>query len=163
MFAGLKNVIIDEVHAFATQKRGDILNLSLSRLQSINPGLRRVALSATVADVDAYRAWLAPDGDIGAVTPVMGEAGAEPHVAILIPDGRIPWSGHSGKYAAKQVMEEIERRATTLVFCNTRGLAELIFQSLWSVNEANLPIAIHHGSLSIEARRKVEAIGRANV
>jgi len=157
MFANLKTVIIDEVHAFATQKRGDILNLSLSRLQSINPGLRRVALSATVADVDAYRAWLAPDGDIGAVTPVMGEAGADPHVAILIPEGRIPWSGHSGKYAARQVMEEIERRATTLVFCNTRGLAELIFQELWSVNEATLPIAIHHGSLSIEARRKVEA------
>src|SRR3546814_17471281 len=67
MFAGLKTVIIDEVHAFATQKRGDILNLSLSRLQSINPGLRPVALSATVAAVDAYRAWLAPDGDIGAV------------------------------------------------------------------------------------------------
>jgi ATP-dependent helicase Lhr and Lhr-like helicase len=157
MFAKLKTVIIDEVHAFATQKRGDILNLSLSRLQSINPGLRRVALSATVADVDAYRAWLAPDGDIDAVTPVVGEAGADPHVAILIPEGRIPWSGHSGKYAARQVMEEIERRATTLVFCNTRGLAELIFQELWSVNEANLPIAIHHGSLSIEARRKVEA------
>ncbi|GAY20601.1 ATP-dependent helicase [Sphingobium fuliginis] len=157
MFPGLKTVIIDEVHAFATQKRGDILNLSLSRLQSINPGLRRVALSATVADVDAYRAWLAPDGDIGAVTPVLGEAGADPNVAILIPEGRIPWSGHSGKYAARQVMEEIERRATTLVFCNTRGLAELIFQELWSVNEANLPIAIHHGSLSIEARRKVEA------
>jgi len=157
MFANLKTVIIDEVHAFATQKRGDILNLSLSRLQSIHPGLRRVALSATVADVDAYRAWLAPDGDIGTVTPVMGEAGADPHVTILIPEGRIPWSGHSGKYAARQVMEEIERRATTLVFCNTRGLAELIFQELWSVNEANLPIAIHHGSLSIEARRKVEA------
>ena len=157
MFANLKTVIIDEVHAFATQKRGDILNLSLSRIQSINPGLRRVALSATVADVDAYRAWLAPDGDIDAVTPVMGEAGADPHVAILIPEGRIPWSGHSGKYAARQVMEEIERRATTLVFSNTRGLAELIFQELWSVNEANLPIAIHHGSLSIEARRKVEA------
>src|SRR3546814_15118124 len=83
MFAGLKTVIIDEVHAFATQKRGDILNLSLSRLQSINPGLRRVALSATVAAVDAYRAWLAPAGDIGAVTPVMGAAGAEPHVANL--------------------------------------------------------------------------------
>src|SRR3546814_13594229 len=69
MFAGLKTVIIDEVHAFATQKRGDILNLSLSRLQRINPGLRRVALSATVADVAADPAWLAPDAAIGAVPP----------------------------------------------------------------------------------------------
>ena len=156
MFAQLRTVIIDEVHAFATQKRGDLLSLSLARLQQINPELRRVALSATVADVDAYRAWLAPDGDINAVTPVIGEQGADPNVAIFIPEGRIPWSGHSGKYAAKQVMAEIERRQTTLVFCNTRGLAELIFQELWTVNEANLPIAIHHGSLSVEARRKVE-------
>jgi ATP-dependent Lhr-like helicase len=157
LFANLKTVIVDEVHAFATQKRGDLLSLSMARLQAINPALRRVALSATVADVDAYRAWLAPDGDIDAVTPVIGEAGAEPNVAILIPEGRVPWSGHSGKYAAKQVMEEIARRETTLVFCNTRGLAELIFQELWNANEDNLPIGIHHGSLSIEARRKVES------
>ena len=156
MFAQLKTVIIDEVHAFATQKRGDLLSLSLARLQRINPGLRRVALSATVADVDAYRAWLAPDGDINSVAPVMGEEGADPDIAIFIPEGRIPWSGHSGKYAAKQVMAEIERRQTTLIFCNTRGLAELIFQELWTANEANLPIGIHHGSLSVEARRKVE-------
>ena len=53
-------------------------------------------------------------------------------------------------------MDEIARRNTTLVFCNTRGLAELIFQELWDVNDDNLPIAIHHGSLSVEARRKVE-------
>ncbi|WP_370170301.1 ligase-associated DNA damage response DEXH box helicase [Sphingobium abikonense] len=157
LFAHLRTVIVDEVHAFATQKRGDLLNLSMARLQTINPGLRRVALSATVADVDAYRAWLAPDGDIGAVTPVLGEEGADPHVAILIPEGRVPWSGHSGRYAAAQVMAEIQSRGTTLVFCNTRGLAELIFQDLWSVNDANLPIGIHHGSLSIEARRKVES------
>ena len=156
MFAQLKTVIIDEVHAFATQKRGDLLSLSLARLQRINPGLRRVALSATVADVDAYRAWLAPDGDINRVVPVMGEQGADPDIAIFIPEGRIPWSGHSGKYAAKQVMAEIARRQTTLIFCNTRGLAELIFQELWAANEANLPIGIHHGSLSVEARRKVE-------
>ena len=156
MFAQLKTVIIDDVHAFATQKRGDLLSLSLARLQRINPELRRVALSATVADVDAYRAWLAPDGDINSVAPVMGEEGADPDIAIFIPEGRIPWSGHSGKYAAKQVMAEIERRQTTLIFCNTRGLAELIFQELWTANEANLPIGIHHGSLSVEARRKVE-------
>ncbi|MCC4232111.1 ligase-associated DNA damage response DEXH box helicase [Sphingobium soli] len=157
MFAHLRTIIVDEVHAFATQKRGDLLNLSMARLQTINPDLRRVALSATVADVDAYRAWLAPDGDIGTVTPVLGEAGADPHVAILIPEGRVPWSGHSGRYAAAQVMAEIQSRGTTLIFCNTRGLAELIFQDLWSANDANLPIGIHHGSLSIEARRKVES------
>ena len=157
LFDTLKTVIVDEVHAFATQKRGDLLALSMARLQAINPALRRVALSATVADADAYRAWLAPDGDINSVTAVIGEVGAEPDVTILIPEGRVPWSGHSGKYAAKQVMAEIERRGTTLVFCNTRGLAELIFQELWSANDNNLPIAIHHGSLSIEARRKVES------
>ncbi|MBG6118330.1 MULTISPECIES: ligase-associated DNA damage response DEXH box helicase [unclassified Sphingobium] len=157
MFADLQTVIVDEVHAFATQKRGDLLSLSMARLQRINPGLRRVALSATVADVDAYRAWLAPDGDIDTVATVLGEAGAEPNVTILIPQGRVPWSGHSGKYAASQVMAEIAAHQTTLVFCNTRGLAELIFQELWSANDANLPIAIHHGSLSIEARRKVES------
>lgn len=157
MFADLQTVIVDEVHAFATQKRGDLLSLSMARLQTINPNLRRVALSATVADVDAYRAWLAPDGDIDTVAAVLGEAGAEPNVTILIPEGRVPWSGHSGKYAAAQVMAEIAAHQTTLVFCNTRGLAELIFQSLWSANDDNLPIAIHHGSLSIEARRKVES------
>jgi len=157
LFAGLKTVIIDEVHAFATQKRGDLLSLSLARLRRIAPALRRVALSATVADADAYRAWLAPDGDIDSVTLVEGEAGAPPQVSILIPEDKVPWSGHSGKYAARQVMAEIARRRTTLVFCNTRGLAELIFQELWSANDDNLPIGIHHGSLSREARRKVES------
>jgi ATP-dependent Lhr-like helicase len=157
LFADLRTVIVDEVHAFATQKRGDLLSLCLARLQAINPALRRVALSATVADVDAYRAWLAPDGDIDTVETVIGDPGADPQIEILIPEGRVPWSGHSGKYAAAQVMQEIARRRTTLVFCNTRGLAELIFQELWSVNDENLPIGIHHGSLSREARRKVES------
>jgi ATP-dependent Lhr-like helicase len=54
-------------------------------------------------------------------------------------------------------MRLIEQHKTTLVFSNTRGLAELIFQKLWAENEKGLPIGIHHGSLSTEARRKVEA------
>jgi ATP-dependent Lhr-like helicase len=54
-------------------------------------------------------------------------------------------------------MRLIEQHKTTLVFSNTRGLAELIFQKLWDENEQGLPIGIHHGSLSVEARRKVEA------
>jgi ATP-dependent Lhr-like helicase len=156
IFAGLKTIVIDEVHAFATGKRGDLLSLCMARLQRLAPGLRRVALSATVADPDGYRAWLAPDGDIGAVDLVIGEPGAEPDIAILLPDGRVPWMGHSGRYAAEQVMAEIETHRTSIIFCNTRSLAELIFQDLWKVNMLGLPIGVHHGSLAREARRKVE-------
>ncbi|MDZ7588734.1 MAG: ligase-associated DNA damage response DEXH box helicase [Parasphingorhabdus sp.] len=162
MFAGLRHVIIDEVHAFATGKRGDLLALSLARLQAIAPTLRRTALSATVADPDAFRAWIAPHGDIDAVTHVLGEEGAPPDIAIMLPvdaDGeaaRIPWAGHAGAYAIPQVMAQIAANRMTLIFTNTRFLAEFIFQALWNINEAALPIGIHHGSLSVEARRKVE-------
>jgi len=157
LFAGLRTVVIDEVHAFAAGKRGDLLSLSLSRLQKLAPGHRRVALSATVADPDNYRGWLSSDGDVDSVALVLGDPGAEAEISILIPEDRIPWSGHSGRYAAAQVMAEIETHKTTIVFCNTRSLAELIFQDLWAQNEMSLPIGIHHGSLSIEARRKIEA------
>ncbi|MBB4619084.1 ATP-dependent Lhr-like helicase [Sphingomonas abaci] len=157
MFAGLRTIVIDEVHAFATGKRGDLLALAMARLQRIAPGLRRVALSATVADPDGYRAWLAPDGDIDAVSLVRGEPGAAPRIDILLPQDRVPWAGHSGRYAAEQVMGEIAAHRTSIVFCNTRSLAELIFQDLWKANEHGLPIGVHHGSLALEARRKVEA------
>jgi ATP-dependent Lhr-like helicase len=156
MFEGLRTIVIDEVHAFATGKRGDLLSLCMARLQRISPGLRRVALSATVADSEGYRAWLAPDGDIDQVAMVQGEAGADPNIAILLPEDRVPWSGHSGRYAAEQVMVEIELHKTSIIFCNTRSLAELIFQDLWKVNTMSLPIGVHHGSLALEARRKVE-------
>ena len=157
IFANLRTIVVDAVHAFASRKGGDLLSLCMARLQRLAPGLRRVALSATVADADGYRAWLAPDGDIDAVSLVLGEAGADPDIAILLPEGRVPWSGHSGRYAAEQVMAEIETHRTSIVFCNTRSLAELIFQDLWKVNAMSLPIGVHHGSLALEARRKVEA------
>ncbi|MEN3745613.1 ligase-associated DNA damage response DEXH box helicase [Sphingomonas sp. HF-S3] len=156
MFDTLKTVVIDEVHAFASGKRGDLLSLCLARLHALVPGFRRVALSATVADPDAYRAWLAPYGDIDTVTLVQGEKGADPDIAILLPEVRVPWSGHSGIYAIEQVMAEIETHRTTIVFCNTRGLAELVFQQLWKANRLSLPIGVHHGSLSLEARQRAE-------
>ena len=157
LFAGLKSIVVDELHAFAKEKRGDLLSLSMARLQQIAPGLRRVGLSATISDPDAYRSWLAPDADMELVDLVEGDPGAEPDLSILIPENRIPWSGHSGRHAAREVMDLIDKHKTTLVFCNTRSLAELIFQDLWAVNDQALPIGIHHGSLALEARRRVEA------
>ena len=156
MMAGVERVVVDEIHAFAPTKRGDLLALSLARLQVLAPSMRRAGLSATVADPDAYRAWLAPDGELDMVARVDGEPGAEPKIDILVPDGRIPWMGHNGRYAATEVMKLIAAHKTTIVFVNTRAVAELVFRDLWAVNEDALPIGIHHGSLAPEARRKVE-------
>jgi len=157
MFENLRTIVVDELHGFAKEKRGDLLSLSMSRLQKLAPGLRRVGLSATISDPDAYRTWLAPDADMDLIDLVIGDPGAEPDLSILIPEEKIPWGGHSGYHAIADVMRLIEQHKTTLVFCNTRGLAELIFQKLWDENDQVLPIGIHHGSLSVEARRKVEA------
>ncbi|WP_209349197.1 ligase-associated DNA damage response DEXH box helicase [Pontixanthobacter sp. CEM42] len=157
LFRNLKRIVIDEVHAFATGKRGDLLALCLSRLQSIAPDMRRAALSATVADPEAFQAWLAPWGDVDQVALVIGEEGAEPDLEILLPqEERVPWGGHAATWAIPQLYEQIRDNKTTLIFTNTRFLAEFIFQNLWEANEEQLPIGIHHGSLSREARRKVE-------
>ena len=156
MLAGVQSVIIDEIHAFATTKRGDQLSLALSRLQALAPRLRRVGLSATIADPEAYQGWLAPDADASAVTLVIGDPGAAPVVEIIIPEDRIPWAGHNGRWAAKAVMRRIEAARLAIVFVNTRAVAELVFRDLWSENDHALPIGIHHGSLSPEARRKTE-------
>jgi ATP-dependent Lhr-like helicase len=157
LFAGLQRVVIDEVHAFATTKRGDLLALALGRLQALSPGLRRVALSATLGDPDDYRAWLAPWGDLNSVALIEGDRGAAPEVEILQPvDARVPWGGHAGTWAIGQVYDLIRRHRTTLVFTNTRFLAEYVFQRLWDANDDTLPIGIHHGSLSREARARVE-------
>jgi ATP-dependent Lhr-like helicase len=157
LFEGLSTVVIDEVHAFATGKRGDLLALALARLQAIAPDLQRTALSATLADPDAFRGWLAPWGEIDSVALVEGEKGAPAEVEILLPrEERVPWGGHAAIWAIPQLIEIVRRNKVTLIFTNTRFLAEFIFQKLWEANEENLPIGIHHGSLSKEARRKVE-------
>ena len=158
LFAGLKRIVIDEVHAFANGKRGDLLVLALARLQALAPKLQRVALSATLADPEVYRRWLAPQGEAAAVAVVEGEQGAPPELEIVLPqEARVPWGGHAAAWAVPQLYQAIKANKTTLVFCNTRFLAEFIFQELWDANEDHLPIGIHHGSLSVEARRKVES------
>lgn len=162
LFAGLKRVVIDEVHAFAAGKRGDLLALALARLQAIAPGASRAALSATLAHPLSFQEWLAPQrddgtGEIAAADLVLGEDGAPPDLEIMLPEeARIPWGGHAGRWAVPRLYNLIKANRTTLVFTNTRFLAEFIFQCLWDENADHLPIGIHHGSLSTEARRKVE-------
>ncbi len=155
-FEDLRCIILDEVHAVWPSKRGDLLSLGLARLQQVAPNLRRVGLSATVDDPDVIRRWLTPtvadDVDL-----VRGAPGAPPVVDVLLSQGQVPWAGHTAQHAMPEVYEAIKGARTALVFVNTRFQAEFAFQELWRLNEDSLPIALHHGSLSAEQRRKVEA------
>ncbi len=156
LLRNLKCVIIDELHSIVSQKRGVLLSLALSRLRTHAPQARFTGLSATVADPNALCAWLAPVGT-PPVSLVLGKAGAPPRIRILDSVERVPWSGHSARYAIPEVYETIKRAKLALLFVNTRSQAELLFQELWTANEDHLPIAIHHGSLDVMQRRKVEA------
>ncbi len=159
VFGGLRCVVVDELHALADNKRGDLLSLALARLGTLAPGCRRVGLSATVAHRDALLAWLSPTGRAAdaPVELIRTEGGAEPEIEILATRERLPWSGHMAVHALGEVYERIRRARTTLVFVNTRAQAEIVFRELWRRNDEALPIALHHGSLSAEQRRKVEA------
>ncbi|HEY9536048.1 MAG TPA: ligase-associated DNA damage response DEXH box helicase [Kiloniellaceae bacterium] len=157
VFGNLKCVAIDELHAFAGTKRGDLLALGLARLQSLSPTCRRVGLSATVHDPDWLAAWLSPTTEASGVRRVVGRDGAEAEVEILTTREELPWAGHMAVHALAEVYQRIRRAGTTLVFVNTRAQAEIAFQALWHLNDDALPIALHHGSLAVGQRRKVEA------
>lgn len=155
MFAGLRRVVLDEIHALAESKRGDQLMLGLARLRGLAPGLRVTGLSATVENPQALASFM---GAGGVPVPVIAaDPGPEPDIAMLPTRQAPPWAGAGGRFAARDVLELIARHRTTLVFINTRAQAELFFQALWAVNDENLPIGLHHGSLSREARARVEA------
>ena len=75
---------------------------------------------------------------------------------MLEPGEYLPWAGHSARHAFPQIYELIKQHKMTLVFVNTRSQAEMIFHALWHINEDALAIALHHGSLDVAQRRKVE-------
>ena len=158
LFGDLRVVVFDELHALVTSKRGDLLALGLARLRRLAPAMRAVGLSATVSNPVELQAWLVPqDGNSVPADLVTVVGGARPDITILQSEERIPWAGHSARYAYGELYEALKRAKLTLIFVNTRSQAEMVFQELWSLNEAHLKIALHHGSLDVAQRRKVEA------
>ncbi|MEM6413929.1 MAG: ligase-associated DNA damage response DEXH box helicase [Pseudomonadota bacterium] len=157
-FSGLKTIILDELHAIGNTKRGHLLALGIARLRKLAPDLRLTGLSATVPDPQTLIDYLTPQGtDAEEAVLIRAAGGAKANVKVLNSENRIPWSGHSARHAWDEVYEEIKEAGLTLVFVNTRSQAELTFQALWRLNEDNLAIALHHGSLDVAQRRKVEA------
>ncbi|CAN7159546.1 ligase-associated DNA damage response DEXH box helicase [Rhizobium sp. LjRoot254] len=158
-FKDMEYVIFDELHSLVTSKRGHLLSLGLARLRKLAPKLKTLGLSATVAEPDDLRKWLvaqAPEeARLSGLVTVSG--GARPVITILDTEERIPWSGHSARYAMGEVYKAIGEHRTTILFVNTRSQAEMLFQELWRINDDSLPIALHHGSLDVGQRRRVEA------
>ena len=154
-FKSLRRVVLDELHALVTSKRGDLLSLDLARLKLLAPELSAVGLSATVREPEALQRFLG-----GAQTPaglVTVTGGAQARIGILDSESRLPIAGHTTAHAMADIYAAIRAHKLTLVFVNTRMQAEFAFQALWDLNEDGLPIALHHGSLDATQRRKVEA------
>jgi ATP-dependent Lhr-like helicase len=169
LFSSLKRIVLDELHALVTSKRGDLLSLGLARLWRLAPQVRAIGLSATVAEPESLARFLVPqivspphaseasggEGERRADIVVAGGAAA-PIVEMLDTRERLPWAGHSARHALGEIYDLIKRNKTTLVFVNTRSQAEMLFQDLWRMNDDGLAIALHHGSLDVGQRRKVE-------
>ena len=158
LFGSLKRVVLDELHALVTSKRGDLLSLGLSRLWKLAPDMRIIGLSATVAEPESLARFLVPqtDGEVLSADIVTAGGAAAPVVEMLDTRERLPWAGHSARHALGEIYDLVKANRTTLIFVNTRSQAEMLFQDLWRMNDDNLAIALHHGSLDVGQRRRVE-------
>jgi ATP-dependent Lhr-like helicase len=158
LFSSLKRIVLDELHALVTSKRGDLLSLGLARLWRLAPDMRAIGLSATVAEPEQLARFLVPQADGKEISAdiVMAGGAAPPIVEMLDTKERLPWAGHTARHALGEIYDLIKANKTTLVFVNTRSQAEMLFQELWRMNDDALAIALHHGSLDVAQRRKVE-------
>jgi ATP-dependent Lhr-like helicase len=150
LFAGLRWVVVDEVHALAASKRGADLALSLERLTQLARGrLQRIGLSATATPLTEAARWLAGDGCV-----IARAAEATPLQLTLVP---LEESGHFLPSLVDRLMPEVRGNRSTLVFTNNRRLAEQLGWALRrNMPELQAEIAVHHSSLAPERRRHVE-------
>lgn len=153
MLRTVRTLIVDEIHAVADDKRGSHLALSIERLQSLTGApLQRIGLSATVRPVEEVARFLSPVAEIVNV----GHR-REMELAVEVPKDEL------GPVASNEMWSEIYDRLaelirenrTTLVFVNTRRLAERVSHHLGERlgGDAVLP---HHGSLSRSLRLDAE-------
>ena len=160
IFSSLRCVIIDEIHALTGTKRGDLLSLTLAKMRQLSAlhnkqALQTIGLSATVSEPSRFAALLDPNSSkVDIIAPQIHK---DIQISMLETKAEMPWSGHSAHYALPELYDLLCAHSKSLVFVNTRAQAELLFQALWLANDENLKIGLHHGSLDVGQRRKVEA------
>ena len=167
MLSNVRSVIVDEIHAIAASKRGSHLALSLERLQALcvaHAGARpvRIGLSATQKPIDEVARFLVgagalhADGTADCAIVDIGYA-KQRDLALELPPTPLEavMSGDQWTQVYARVAELVWLHKTTLVFVNTRRMAERAARHLGDIlgKEA---VAAHHGSLSKETRLDAE-------
>jgi ATP-dependent Lhr-like helicase len=156
----LRNVqalIIDEWHEFLGTKRGVQMELVASHIRALAPGVRVWGLSATLPNLAEALDALLGAGHRGRI--VRAPLAKRYAIDALLPASlaRFPWSGHLGLRLLPDVLQRLEQAQTTLLFTNTRSQAELWYQAIVTARLDWLTAtALHHGSIDLTVRRKVE-------
>jgi ATP-dependent Lhr-like helicase len=154
-------VIVDEIHAMASNKRGAHLSLSLERLAALcGDNLLRIGLSATQKPIDAVKNLLAGTGGAGGAPKVrIVDTGHQRHRELVIEVPAQPleavMSAECWLNVYDQLQQLIEAHRTTLVFVNTRRMAERVARAL-SERLGETAVTAHHGSMAKEHRLAAE-------
>ncbi len=160
-FKNLKSVVIDEWHELLGSKRGVLVELALSRLKSVAPGLKIWGISATIGNMEQSMQVLLGDYFTlkKKIKIIWSNLEKKTEIISILPDEveRLPWSGHLGIVLLEKVIPIILQGKSTLIFTNTRSFAEIWYQKLLEkVPELSGVLAMHHGSISAELRNWVE-------
>ena len=160
-FRNLNAIVIDEWHELLGTKRGVQIELALSRLKTISPGLKIWGISATIGNLQQAREVLLGPGSEALENSVLIKANIKKQITVrsIIPEKMetFPWRGHLGLHLMDEVVPIIRNSRTTLLFTNTRSQCEIWFQRiLQKYPEFAGELAMHHGSINKETRLWVE-------
>ena len=160
LFADLRVLVADEWHELMGSKRGVQIELALSRLKSVAPGLQVWGISATIGNMDqALEALLGSYYESEKYKVIRADIHKQVEIISVLPDSleRMPWAGHLGIQLLEQVVEIVKKSNSTLIFTNTRSFAEIWYQRILDMApEFSGLMAMHHGSISQELRNWVE-------
>ena len=169
MLATTRSVIVDEIHAVAPNKRGAHLSLSLERLASLcGQKLQRVGLSATQNPIESIGRLLVGSGCDDARGPKLSvvDIGYQRNrdLQIEVPGSPLEavMSGEVWQEVYERLTRLIEDHRTTLVFVNTRRMAERVAREL-SERLGNGAVTAHHGSMARDQRLSADQIDVANI
>ncbi len=160
MLSDVRTIIVDEIHALVGSKRGSHLSLSMERLKALtSEELLCIGLSATQRPIEKVARFLTGGGDGEDLNCAIVDAGHRRELDLSVEVPRSPLTAVMPNEVWEEVYEKIEElikaHRTTLIFVNTRRLAERMTHNLTD-RLGQGAIAAHHGSISKELRLDAE-------